>query len=280
MESCDLHLHSVFSDGTHTPEEIVALGRSKNFSLLALTDHDTVDGLPRFHEAARKAGLRSLSGIEITAQIGNREVHVLGYDFDPRNDNLCREMVLQRKNRKDRIGRMVSRLQNLGIRITVEDVLATGGTGSLGRPHVGMALVALKVVNTVDEAFAKYLGNDGPAYVDKPRLTTARAIGLINDAGGVAVLAHPALARVDSSIGNMVREGLGGIEVVHVSHDESAVRKYRRMAAELGLSQTGGSDCHGMTKGHVLLGHVRFPLEECERMLRRRRTPVPPAGGV
>ncbi len=261
LKYCDLHFHSTFSDGTYTPSYIASIAREKGFSALALTDHDTVDGLPEFFEACAANGLQPMTGMELTCQIGVREVHLLGYDFDMAHQRLCEELKVQQEHRAQRVQRMIEKLRGLNIDISLDQVMARAGKASLGRPHVALALVESGVVQTVDRAFAEYLVRGAPGFVDKPRLGVKEAIRLIREAGGIAVLAHPGIAHTDGAIPELVRAGLQGLEVWHSKHDESTVRKYLQMTERYKLLATGGSDCHGMTKQKQLLGLIKLPME-------------------
>ncbi|MHB8995177.1 MAG: PHP domain-containing protein [Armatimonadota bacterium] len=274
--SIDLHVHSNASDGTLTPVEVVEEAIARGLTAVGIVDHDTMRGLPS--AAAAAAGrITFIPGVEISTQIKNAEMHILGYlmaqDYQP----LLDELQHVREERISRIHRTVTRLQELAVRITFDDIVAacenvTPGhcedEAALGRPHVAAALVRTGAVRTPAEAFDRYLRRGRPAYVDRYRAEPARAIELIREAGGIAVLAHPGLMHRDSIIPTLIEQGLGGIEAYHVSHTPSTVRRYLEMAERLGLIVTGGTDSHG-PKGTtpVEIGAVDVPDAVAERLL-------------
>lgn len=254
----DLHLHTRHSDGTYTPEELVACAHGLGLDTIAVTDHDTTEGCPAAARAAAAAGLAFVTGTELTAETGGREVHILGYFVDPEEPVFLAELQAAQRVRQERIHEMVRRLNARGVAVTTEAVFAIADCHSPGRPHVARALVAGGFVKNLDQAFEKYLKKNRPAWVPKKRLSVARAIRLIHGAGGVAVLAHPALNHDDQLVGRVAAAGLDGLECQHPRHDAAAVERYRRMADELGLVPTGGSDCHGQSKSRPTIGTVQI----------------------
>jgi predicted metal-dependent phosphoesterase TrpH len=239
----DLHAHSTCSDGALAPAAVVRLAVDAGVKALALTDHDTIEGLPEARAAAADAGLQLIDGVEISCWYG-REIHVLAYFVDP-NDAHLRAVLADRKAaRLERAHTMSDRLARLGAPIDVKKLLASA-EGNIGRPHVARALLDAGHVRTFDEAFTRFLGRDAPAYVTPSRFETADAIALVHDCGGVAVLAHPGVEGIDDSLPRLVDMGLDGIEAVHPAHDEGQRRKYRRLAEKYGLVPTGGTDFHG-----------------------------------
>ena len=263
---CDLHLHSTCSDGTDSPSQVVARARAKGLRAIALTDHDTIEGLDEFHREGKECGVETLNGVEITTEIGGREVHMLGYFFNASDTTLLDSLNEQASHRQERVGKMITKLQALGIPIEQSDVSKHSPSGTVGRPHVAQALVSLGVVKSIDEAFHKYLVRNASAFVDKPRIDSAAAIALIRASGGVAVLAHPGISRIDPSIPLLVDKGLQGIEVWHIRHDMKQNIKYMRLCEKYHLLATGGSDCHGQLKGEELMGKVRVPYERVQRL--------------
>jgi 3',5'-nucleoside bisphosphate phosphatase len=257
----DLHLHTNYSDGTYTPEELAAHAARQGLSAIALTDHDTVEGCARAAAACAAVGLEFIAGSELTAEIGETEIHLLGYFLRTNEPRLVHEMARFQAVRQQRIVEMVARLNQLGVGLQVERVFAIANCRSPGRPHVGRALVECGFCGSVDEAFERYLKQGRPAWVPKCKISAVDGIGLIHEAGGVAVLAHPGLNRVDESIPWMVEAGLDGLECFHTKHAASTAQHYVEIAKRLGLLVTGGSDCHGMAKGKPLVGTVRLPYE-------------------
>ena len=259
----DLHIHSTASDGSLTPEEIVQIAQDKGLFAIAITDHDTVAGVQPALHAAQGTGLHVLPGVEISVDFDETEIHILGYFIDLEHEPLLRAMEKVRGGRYSRAEEMVRRLRELGVEITMDDVLAEAGDGAIGRPHVARALVKLGVVRDGQEAFDKYLKRGKPAYVPRYKLSPEEAVHLIVDAGGLPVFAHPGLARRDDMIDALIPEGLRGIEAYHTEHSPTQTQKYINMAKRRGLYVTGGSDSHG-PKGPVPveIGSVYVP-DDC-----------------
>jgi 3',5'-nucleoside bisphosphate phosphatase len=287
MMFADLHLHSIFSDGTFTPEEIASRAKSQGLAAIALTDHDTVEGCARAAVACAAAGVEFISGTELTTEHGGNELHLLGYFLDPHNARLLTEIAESQIVRQNRIREMVAQLNKLHVPLTAEEVFALANCKSPGRPHVARAMVKAGLVANLDEAFERFLKKGRPAWVPKKKVSAADAIQLIHQAGGLAVMAHPGLNRTDSVIPDLVEAGLDGIECFHTKHPKTVSAHYLEMAAHFNLLVTGGSDCHGLSKGKPLIGTVRLPYERVEKLYAARKSrrasatsPSPlPAGG-
>lgn len=262
----DLHLHTLHSDGTFTPEEVVQRARSAGLSAISITDHDTIGGIAAARRVAQ--GLEILSGVELTAVSHDRELHVLGYGFREEDLGLNRHCAEAQERRKGRIQRMIQRVNEAGIPVTLEEVRRIAAdVDSIGRPHLAEALVKRGAVRSLNEAFDRYIGDRAPCFVRSATLTVADAARLIREAGGVAVLAHPYRLVEDEWIPALVQEGIQGIEVFHSDHNAQAAQFYRRVAAERGLLVTGGSDCHGFRKSKgPLIGTVPVPYDLLERL--------------
>jgi predicted metal-dependent phosphoesterase TrpH len=267
----DLHCHSTASDGTMLPEEVVRLAGECGLSAMALTDHDTIAGVAAAGAEAAKLGIDFLPGIEISAVYPPPgTLHILGYGVDPQSEvlhDLTRGLRDARDNRNPRI---VDRLAQLGVAITMDEVEKQAAGGVIGRPHIAAVLVKKGYVSSIKNAFDKYLGQGGAAYFDKERLPPARAFELIRQSGGVAVLAHPVQLRTQSdaelerAVKDLVDLGMCGIEVIHSDHDAAWVEKCTRLADKFGLLKTGGSDFHGRNKEAIQLGMAnkrRIPRE-------------------
>jgi 3',5'-nucleoside bisphosphate phosphatase len=273
MPGFDLHTHSTFSDGTLEPEQVVELAAGRDLTGIALTDHDTTEGVERARRAARSSGLEVLLGCELSAE-QDGPVHVLGYGFDPDEPVFAARRAWIRDGRVGRVRRMVERLRALGAEVTAESVLELAGSGTVGRPHVARAMVEAGVVPDVRAAFtAEWIGTGGRAYVAKAAVTPVEAVELIRAAGGVAVLAHPSLhagarAVPEPVIRAMAAAGLDGLEVDHPDQGQRERARLRALAGELGLEATGASDCHGALYGYRL-GVERTPDETVERLLAR-----------
>lgn len=267
----DLHLHTCFSDGSYAPAELVAAAQRAGLAAIAVTDHDTLTGIAAALDAGRAAGLEVIAGVEMTCRIDDIELHLLGYFIGDtwRCDALQRICEHATQIRDKRVDEFVAKLNELGIPLRREDVVACSDGGSFGRPHVAMALVRRNIVKTLDEAFERFLKRGRPAYVERYRMTIAEAIGHIKRAGGVAVLAHPGLNRIDSRIRELVDQGLDGLEVWHTRHSVSESARYLEMTRQLGLLATGGSDDHGPARGPALIGTVRVPYANLEALKAR-----------
>jgi len=266
MKYADLHLHTFFSDGTFTPEELVERASNLSFAAIALTDHDTVEGCERAAAACAAARMEFISGTELTAEHADIEVHILAYLVDTQNRVLLTRIAEFQSVRQNRIREMVAALNNLGIPLKAESVFALANCKSPGRPHVARALVKEKLIGNLDEAFEKYLKKGRPAWVPKTKMSALEGIELIHQAGGLAVMAHPGLNRTDEIIPALVDAGLDGIECFHTKHSTATSERYLEIAEKFNLLVTGGSDCHGFSKGKPLIGGIKLPYEHVERM--------------
>jgi len=270
----DLHSHSTASDGTDPPYEVVRLAGQAGLDILALTDHDTLAG----HVSARRAlppGLALVTGLELSCRLDGRSVHMLGYGLDRMaGSELAAECETIVAARRDRGRRMVDLLRGLGVGITWPQVEALATGGVVGRPHVARAMVAAGAIDRPEQAFTpEWIGAGGRAYVSRYALEPVRAIRLIAEAGGAAVVAHPgALSRgwkiPEEAISRLARAGLAGLEVWHPDHDEAERSRLGALADSLNLVPTGGSDDHGSLTGHRL-GQETCPPESYERLMAR-----------
>ena len=274
----DLHLHTHFSDGTFSPEEVVARGHKAGFAALALTDHDTVEGCARMAAACAAAGIEFITGTELTAEQDGNELHLLGYFVDLQNAKLLSEIGRFQTVRQNRIREMVAHLNRLHIPLAADAVFALANCKSPGRPHVARALVNAGLCASLDEAFERFLKKNRPAWVPKMKMSAPEAIELIHQAGGLAVMAHPGLNRTDEVIPNLADAGLDGIECFHTKHSRSTTDHYCHMAQHFKLLITGGSDCHGMSKGKPLIGTVKLPYEYVAKLKSRVEGREPVAG--
>jgi predicted metal-dependent phosphoesterase TrpH len=268
MNTADLHTHTVYSDGTDSPRRVVELAKEAGLSALSITDHDILDGYPEALQAAQEHGLELIPGLELSASLSGREVHVLGFFIDLAHAPFQQLLADQRERRLKRIHEMVGRLQRLGLGITVEDVFAAAGQGAVGRPHVAQALVNRGYVSTLKEAFDRFIGANGPAYIPGSPLNPTLAIQAIRQASGIPVLAHPVYLKDDVLIEQMSRDGLVGLEVYHSSHSPEIIQHYEQLADRLGLLKTGGTDYHGSAKEGVPIGAVTIPYELVEALKR------------
>lgn len=265
----DLHLHTNFSDGTYSPEELVAQAVKHGLAAIALTDHDTVEGCGRAAQACQGAGIEFIAGTELTAEQHGNELHILGYFLDTQNSKLLSEIAKFQAVRQNRICEMVARLNSLEVPLAAEAVFALANCRSPGRPHVARALVKAGLCSNLDEAFERFLKKHRPAWVPKMKISALTAIELIHQAGGLAVMAHPGLNRTDEVIPGLAEAGLDGLECFHTKHTAVMAEHYLRLADRLHLLVTGGSDCHGLSKGKPLIGTVRLPYEHVARLKSR-----------
>ena len=260
----DLHAHTTASDGSLTPTELITKASQLGLAALAVTDHDTVGGLAEAREAAQAVGLELVPGVELSVEDGDGRFHLLGYGFDTNNPELAETLVALRVARAERNAQMAKRMTALGLPVTMDDVRAEAGEDSevIARPHFAQALIKKGVVNSVQEAFDRFLASGKPLYLPKQGLTAREAIALLHRAGGVAVMAHPGLvpqsasalaARMEARAQN---DGMDGIEAYYSQHSPADTERFLALAARLGLLATGGSDFHGTPKPHVPLGIV------------------------
>lgn len=278
-QTADLHLHTHFSDGTYSPEELAGHARHHGLTAIALTDHDSVEGCARMAAACAAAGVEFITGTELTAEHDGTELHLLGYFLDVTHPPLLAELERCQRVRQNRIREMVARLNQINVPLQVEAVFALANCQSPGRPHVARALVQAGLCRNLDEAFDRYLKKHRPAWVPKCKMSASKAIRLIHESGGLAVMAHPGLNHKDGLIPQMVEFGLDGLECWHTKHTVSATDHYLAMAEHFRLLVTGGSDCHGLSKGKPLIGSVRLPYIHVVRLRERvaERRSAPPA---
>lgn len=264
----DLHAHTTASDGSATPRELVDAAKRAGLAVVAVTDHDTVQGVADARDAAAVAGMTVWAGVELSAINGELEVHVLGLSLaDPARIEL--ELAGLRVARRARAEAMVAALNALGIPMTMDGVLREAGDGAVGRPHVARALIAGGWVTDIREAFDRYLGTARPAFVRKAKLSVERAIAMIHEAGGVAAWAHPGRDATLERVRQWEALGMDGLEVLHPGHGGEEVARLRSIAEHTGLLPTGGSDWHGAREGPRALGAMRVPAEWGERIAER-----------
>ena len=262
----DLHIHSTASDGTLSPSEILSLANKIGLGAIAITDHDTIDGTRTALSSTPRPAIRLISGVEISTEFPetfacSESCHILGYGFDPEDPELTQALTTLQAARKNRNPQIIERLQTLGFDITLQEVQAAKtGAGQLGRPHIARVLLEKEYVQSINEAFDKYLANGQPAYVDKYRLPCAQALEMIIQAGGIPVLAHPGLIpikdphQMEAFVGLLKSLGLQGLEVYYPEHDRKLTAFYEALAQRYDLLMTGGSDFHGAIKPEIKMG--------------------------
>src|SRR5579884_2074690 len=271
----DLHLHTTLSDGRLTPCELVRHAHARGVRWLAITDHDTTDGLPEAEAEAARLGLELIPGIELSTDLGALSVHVLGYFLAYKDPVLQERLALLRDDRVYRARRMVERLGELGYPIAWERVLQIAGEGVVGRPHIAQALLEAGYVGSITEAFDRFIADHGPAYVERMKLTPAEAIAMVHAAGGVAAVAHPYDAPdVDALVADLAAAGIDGVETYYQGYTPERVGHLADLAAEYGLVPTGGSDYHGFPMGSATevdndVGSVLVPDDTVDRLRAR-----------
>ena len=254
----DLHIHTDFSDGTFSPEKVVNVAIERGLSAIAICDHDCVDGIGPAIERARTTPLEIIPGVELTVIEKGKEIHLLGYFIAWKEKWFCDILKKVQRARIRRIEKMTEKLKAFDINIDKDRVIAiAGGKGSVGRLHMARALFESKAVPSIQAAFARYIGGSKPCYVEDIGFGAKEAIEIVLKAKGVPVLAHPVSLRDDSIIPQLVKYGLRGVEVYHSDHRASLSKKYEKIAQKFNLIITGGSDCHGMGKGRILMGSVK-----------------------
>jgi predicted metal-dependent phosphoesterase TrpH len=260
----DLHTHSTASDGTLPPEQVIEAAARCGLAALALTDHDTIDGVGAARQAAERVGIRVIAGVELSAFDEEREIHVLALHVS-NLDALEKRLAELRASRHVRAGKIVEKLNRLGVPLTLDEVLQQANGGSVGRPHVARALIARGAVPDFREAFMRYLGNNGSAFVAKERLSIQDAIAMAHEAGAIAIWAHPSEGGRRERLEPLVAFGLDGVEIKHPSHSGEDMKRLQALTDFFGLVPSGGSDWHGASEGPRRLGMMNVPSEWLER---------------
>ncbi|WP_052807435.1 PHP domain-containing protein [Risungbinella massiliensis] len=278
MKFVDLHSHTTASDGKLTPLELLQYAKEKGLSALAITDHDTIEGAIEAAKYTKEFQLEIIIGVELNTVWNQREIHMLGYFVDPDNPRLQEQLITQREMRIARSEKILARLQELGIALTVNDVLSELNFNSardILLPHIAELMVKKGFVSSKQEAFQRYIGKGKPAYVLPTALTPIEAIKLIQESGGVAVVAHPGIYQEEGLLPDLVEAGLDGIEVYHPDHGADEREKYAKLAKSYRLIITGGSDFHGEQEGKMFHGDLgsqaQFVAEDIIDQLRTAR---------
>lgn len=256
----DLHLHTNFSDGIFSPEELLDMASSNNYDVIAITDHDTLDGYREAIEIAPQYNCRIISGIEISSVHNKRDVHILAYDIDDNNEELDNLLTSIQKSRLIRAQKIIAKLKNMGIYVDFDRVRSLAGKYELiARPHIARVLVENGNCRSTKEAFDNYLSNTSPAFVLKETPTVQEIIDIIHNAGGVAVLAHPHTLFDDTMIDDFILMGLDGLEAFYAKYDKKMVDHYDEIALKNNLLRTGGSDFHGEMLDFDYFGEYSAP---------------------
>jgi len=272
----DLHIHTNFSDGVFTPQEAVRHAKEIGLSAIAITDHDCVDGIDAAMEEGAKIGVEIIPGVELSTEIDcpeRSEMHILGYFMNWKNAQFQESLLLFQKSRHKRANQIVDKLSKLGLLLGKEKIDSLSRSHCVGRLHFAKALIEEGYVSSLNEAFQKYLSYGKPAYAPKFHLKPDEAISMILKTGGIPVLAHPYYGHYSNRnmLNSLVRSGLAGIEVWHSNHGASTVNLFLKIAKDLNLISTGGSDCHGAFGNEpAVMGSVKIPYSVVEDMKRHK----------
>ena len=266
----DLHLHTTASDGLLSAWELVQIAAEQGVGVIAITDHDTVTGIePALFAAECFPYVRVIPGVEINTDLPKGEVHILGYFIDYKNETLLKSLSDLRNSRITRARKMVDKLKELGFPLEWERVLEIANGGSIGRPHIAQAMYELNHISTLQDAYDKYIGRNGPAYAERERVSPKEAVELIVQAGGIPVLAHPAkMADLEQTIVELKTAGLAGIETYYDGYEKDTIYRLRKLARTHGIITTGGSDFHGFDDEHETpLGEAKVPFACAQRLI-------------
>ncbi|HAW60289.1 MAG TPA: phosphatase [Actinobacteria bacterium] len=256
----DLHIHSTASDGTLDPEEIIRLAAKLGLSAIAITDHDSVEGVGPALKEGERLGIEVIPAVELSSDLQGRDIHFLGYFIDFKQEWFRKHLEKLRQARYERAVKMVQRLREAGLEIALRDVLKEAGEGAVGRAHIARVLVKQGLIDGIEEVFSRYIGRHAPCYVEKYIYTPEDIIAIVRKAGGIAILAHPGYSLVDEQISEFIRYGLQGLEAYYHTHTPKQTKRYERLAERHGLMVTGGSDCHGLKSSRgLLIGSVNVP---------------------
>lgn len=272
MTKIDLHTHTAHSDGALSPTELVLKAKESGLSTICITDHDSTNAIDEAIKVGKEIGVNVIPGVELSTDIEDREVHLLGIFLDTENEELIKYLSFFRDERMYRAKRIVKKLNIMGHSITIDHVLEYAKNSAIGRPHIAFAMVDRGIVSNYYEAFGKYIGDDGPAYEKKIHVSPKSALKIISDAGGLSFIAHPSYMS-ESILTTLIKAGIDGIEVIHPAHNDYQVRFYRGIVNQYCLLETGGSDFHGGGKGdEANLGKYfisQSKLDAMQKMLQR-----------
>ncbi len=240
----DLHTHTSYSDGYHSPEELIQKAKTVGIETIGITDHDNLAAIETATEVGKQLGIEVIPGVEISTDLQDKEIHILAYYIETGNKELERYLNFFREERLKRAERIVGKLNTLGLNISISDVLDKAQNSAVGRPHIAQALLERGQISSYYEAFNKYIGNGCPAYEKKVHLSPQSAFKIISDAGGLSFIAHPGYMP-EIILKELITAGVDGIEVIHPSHSPQQIRFYRGIVNEYFLLESGGSDFHG-----------------------------------
>jgi len=255
----DLHIHTTFSDGSLSAQEVLQLASQNGLKAISITDHDCIDAYPELIKEGELLGVEVIPGVELSAEIDGKDIHILGYLIDIENAKLNQKLKEMKEVRYTRARKIVKNLNRQGIDLRFDTVLKIAGEGAIGRPHIAAAMLKEELIYSFREAFDRYIGYDSPAYVEKMNFRPREVFELILDAGGIPVLAHPGATQVDERIPEFIKDGILGIEVYHPEHNVAITRYYKKLCRTQGLLMTGGSDFHAGEHPKAEIGSIRAP---------------------
>ncbi len=265
-KSADLHIHTNFSDGSFSPKEVMARAKEENLQCIAIADHDNVDATPLLFELQRDYDIEVVPAVEMTAQEGDRELHILGYLIDWQSKKLKEKLRQTCEGRKERIYRMTEKLNACGVKANAGEIIKFAKISAVSRLHVARYLVENGFVDSLKTVFSKYIGDGKPCYESRFRFSSKEVVEIIKESGGIAVVAHPGLDSVAELLPDLIKNGIDGIEVFHSDHNKQTTEVILNFAQKHNLLITGGSDCHGRYKREVLIGKIKLPYEYVEKL--------------
>lgn len=268
----DLHLHTNYSDGVKTPSELLEMVKEKKLAVFSITDHDNINGFKKMKTLLSENDPVLISGVEVSTTHDGADMHILAYLFDPDNRQLNDSLDEFQKRRHRRGIKMVEKLNEMNVPLEYSEVEEQAAGGSIGRPHVALALLRKDLVSYYEEAFIKYIGDGKPAYVPKENFTPKEAIDIIHQAGGLAVLAHPGINNKEQYLDLLLEYGIDGIECYHSSHRQSDVDRYINLAKRHRLLISGGSDYHGIENRYGVVGSQRVPYKYYEALIEAKQS--------
>jgi len=272
VSKVDLHIHSTASDGRYSPQEIIGKAAGLGLETIALADHDSIDGIaPALEEVRKLKRLQFIPGVEVSTDVPNGEVHVLGYFIDYTSEELAAALARFRHSREGRAQGMIDRLKELGINLSWERVREIAGDGAIGRPHIAQAMLEKGYINSIKEAFDRYIARDGPAYVEREKMTPVEAVQLVLRNKGIAVMAHPfTVPEPEAMIAELKAAGMAGIEAYYNGYTAEEIGQLIAMARNHGLMVTGGTDYHGLDDSkETMMGGVGVPVAVVQGLIAR-----------
>lgn len=267
----DLHVHTHLSDGTFSPKKVVEYSKAKGLDAIAITDHDCCDGITPAIVAGEDLDIEVIAGVELTAELDEEEIHILGYFIDWQNGPFLKKLDEITGVRKERAVNILKKLRKHGVDVSERELFELSGPGCVGRLHIAHLLVRKGAVRSIQEAFSRYIGNNAPCYVKKFKLLPKETVKMIKDIGGAAILAHPKLSYIkdkctEDIVRELIKDGIQGLEVYHSDHTKKDEDGFKALAEKYNLLMTGGSDCHGLGKKEILIGKVKIPYELVEKL--------------